>query len=425
MAARVVRAALVSLLGCGASEADGDDSALDAVSLAESSLAVCEGDDSSSVAAALAVAAANELGRWDALSDFQLVNGRLQLSPNGERRCEGWPHDSPGGCENIRAVLALQQDTTAMVPGHDPASLRGKLSAWYKSEQSVLSASRTQKDREPRDAVLPGMYALAIRHSGRYMAVAGGQVQGSALVQQQNYESWDDRYHWYINHGSAGAAYEVVNRRSGMCLDLETPSNPTTGLVQQRCSGAPTQRFTFRATADGRYLMLTVYGKAVEIPSASRFAGARFAQGSSASSAAHRQLSLSPIVAGEPHVLTFSNVTGDGPCGDYYWYDITQPNGQPLREPAVAFEQLIFAGGKTSPTAADPNPFLAQQAGGHRVAIAPAYGLNAMPETSAEACSPACLEFSLQSISGQCCSCNGETRTYRRSAWSSTTYLCQ
>src|SRR6187431_2370095 len=79
MAARVVRAALVSLLGCGASEADGDDSALDAVSLAESSLAVCEGDDSSSVAAALAVAAANELGRWDALSDFQLVNGRLQL----------------------------------------------------------------------------------------------------------------------------------------------------------------------------------------------------------------------------------------------------------------------------------------------------------------------------------------------------------
>jgi hypothetical protein len=306
MGARVMPVALVSLLGCGADEVGGEAGTLDVVGSVEQSLAVCDGDDSNAVAAALAVAVANELGRWDALSDFQLVHGRLQLSPRGERRCESWRSGSSGGCENVRAVLDLQLDATAVVPGHDPASLRGKLSAWYQSQQA-LAASRLPK-----------------------------------------------------------------------------------------------------------------HGKAVEVPS--RATGALSARGPSA--LATSQLSLSPIAAGAPHVLTFSNVTGDGPCGDYYWYDITQPDGQPLPEPANAHELLIFAGGRASPTGTEPNPFISQK-GSARVAIDPAYGLNAMPETSPVACSPACIQFSLQSISGQCCTCNGAAQTYKRSAWSGTTYVCQ
>ena len=564
--------ALALTMGCGADYGPERGAGAEpeaALDSAEQTLAACDGDDSNSVAAALAVAAANELGRWDALSDFQLVNGRLQLSPTGEIRCEGWRNDSPGGCENIRAVLALQLDASAVLPNHDPAALRTKLSTWYRSQQSALAAARMQKTRlekgvfrirsaatarylavdgqgsvqqapaagseaaaaqwnltldgttyelenvatgqcldlaydypgsvrltqracgksstqdfrllstggesyaittkypghallasapanadsfanvtqstfnaaqinqrwvlepygsgphAPISEIQPGVYALGIRHSGRYMGVDGGQMRDGARIEQRTYEAWDDRYNWYINHGSAGSAYEVVNRRSGKCLDLEVPAAAASGLVQRRCSGAPTQRFTFRSTGDGHYLMLTANGKAVEIPYASQTSDARFAQGASATTAAHRQFVLTPVIAGEPHVLTFSEVTEDGPCGNYYWYDITQANGQPLQEPAESYEQLIFAGGKTTLTGIDPNPFISQRVSGNRVAIDPTYGLNAMPGTSSGTCSAACVKFSLQSVAGQCCSCNGVRRTYERSSWSSTTYVCQ
>ena len=166
-------ALLALLVGCGAGYDAEDERELAGEELAdetlvgstEQALTACGGDDSNSVAAALAVAAANELGRWVALSDFQVVSGRLQLSPTGEIRCEGWRNDSPGGCENIRAVLDLQLDASAVIPGHYPANLRAKLSTWYKSQQSVLAALRMMKNRLDK-----GVFRIRSASSSRYLA---------------------------------------------------------------------------------------------------------------------------------------------------------------------------------------------------------------------------------------------------------------
>jgi len=40
-------------------------------------------------------------------------------------------------------------------------------------------------------------------------------------------------------------------------------------------------------------------------------------------------------------------------------------------------------------------------------------------------CPVACTKISSVSVTGQCCTCNGVTKTFVKSAWSGTTFLCQ
>src|SRR5688572_12742084 len=80
----------------------------------EQAVVDCGGDDSNALAASLAVAAANELARWDATADFELRNGKLELSQTGELRCSG-------KCPNIAALLRLQDDVSSVVKNHSPA----------------------------------------------------------------------------------------------------------------------------------------------------------------------------------------------------------------------------------------------------------------------------------------------------------------
>jgi hypothetical protein len=94
--------ALLALLACG-SQQDAEDGTFHAV-LSFDAAKTCHGDelqyDSNSFAASLAVATANELGRWDAVGDFELQDGKLELSVTGELHCGA-------GCANIRALLRL------------------------------------------------------------------------------------------------------------------------------------------------------------------------------------------------------------------------------------------------------------------------------------------------------------------------------
>jgi hypothetical protein len=135
---------------------------------------------------------------------------------------------------------------------------------------------------------------------------------------------------------------------------------------------------------------------------------------------------LTPILAGEPHRLAFSHTTNDAQCGELnFWYDVTQPNGYPLRAPADTYVQLIFAGGKTTMTGTDVNPFIAQQVSGNLVAIDPTYGLNDTGSTTTGSCVAACTKITSTNISGQCCTCSGATKKFVRSTWNANTYLCQ
>jgi len=44
--------------------------------------------------------------------------------------------------------------------------------------------------------------------------------------------------------------------------------------------------------------------------------------------------------------------------------------------------------------------------------------------TFALSCSSACIKISSSNLTGQCCTCNGASKHYARSAWSYTTFLC-
>ncbi len=104
-------------------------------------------DGTNSVMAALAVAAAKELGRWNAGVDFQVNGDRIGLSsgtdskgkPRGRNRCSN-------SCKGIDALLALQNDnaTGVYVQGEtstkkvlvNPSALRSRMKAKLEEQRT-------------------------------------------------------------------------------------------------------------------------------------------------------------------------------------------------------------------------------------------------------------------------------------------------
>jgi hypothetical protein len=564
--------ALLALIACGAQD-DAQDGAWNPV-LSFDAAKVCHGDelqyDSNAFAASLAAATANELGRWDVVGDFELRDGKLELSPTGELHCSA-------GCANIRALLRLQDDAASAVPNHQPLHYRSLLSSWYQEQQAALarlvdsqlsvdkgiyrlrnrqsakylqidlgsmdngavaeqhalpsqpgsdqwrllldhgthqlinarsgkclslntdSASdnvairqktcspqsqiqriayatvdqyysvRTKtgmslrvKDADlaedapivqftwtsgnlseqwslepvgtnalPPDLIADAMYALVAQNSNKAVTFDHAGAAEEALVQQSEYISSDDSFHWYAqrvpdtgNALSAGKKYRFINRQSGKCLDLEAAS-AAGRLVQRTCSDAATQLFMTITTGDGSNVLYSLYGRSIEIEGAAGDDGAALAQGNDGTWASHRQFLLTPVLAAAPARASFSHASSDGPCGDKFWYDIAQPNGQPLSDPGNSFVQLIFAGGRTSAGGADENPFLSQSASG-QVAIDPSAHLLPGAALMNSCIDSAVLFDPTGAAQGRCCrDADGSPGTLIVSSWSPTTYLCQ
>ena len=112
--------------------------------------------------------------------------------------------------------------------------------------------------------------------------------------------------------------------------------------------------------------------------------------------------------------------TAPGGCDQFYWFKATTPTGGALSSSALYSLQhmLVWAD-------ADTNPYINYQVNGPLIGIDPTYGLNQTSSASNGSCSAACLKVSTTSIAGSCCSCGGATKTYKRSSWSPSTYLCQ
>jgi hypothetical protein len=291
------------------------------------------------------------------------------------------------------------------------------------SQQWQLVPVGTEPHIDPL-VVATAVYSVTAKHSGKAIAVDNGSMLDGALIEQGTYSSYDDRFQWYISPVNGG--YQFTNRKSGKCLALASDS-PTAALVQKTCLPESTQTFAFTPIgSNGALVIYTKHGRTLEIVNKSTYNDARIAQGADGGWDDHRFFTLTPIFAGEPHRLTFSHTTNDATCGEYnFWYEITQPNGQSLRAPEDSFVQLMFAGGKETLTGKDINPFIAQQVSGDLVAIDPTYGLNDMGTTTTGSCSAACTKVTTVNVAGQCCSCNGATKVYKRSAWNTSTYLCQ
>jgi hypothetical protein len=125
----------------------------------------------------------------------------------------------------------------------------------------------------------------------------------------------------------------------------------------------------------------------------------------------------------EYHQLTLIKIAS-GACDKVFTFKATAPDGVTLlKEPAQLRNQLLFVGYNRDLTVS--NPYLAFESTASTVSIDPTMGLNEGDSTSSGSCSAACTMISSTSLVGKCCSCNGVTKTYSRSPWSPSTYLCK
>jgi len=564
--------ALALVYGCGSSEDFTSDDATPELGQAEEALsAACGGDDSNQLAASLAVAIANELGRWDVNTDFSVISGKLELSTTGKLHCGS-------GCKNITALLRLQDDASSVVPNHSPSAYRSKLTSWYAQQKTQLTnmvtdmlnvdegvfqiqfktsgkllapqggstasgaliqqsdqywgntaaqwrvvlngtlrqlinvksglcldlqsnttgatntvqracnGSSTQGFRlaqlssdilSIRSATnqalqiansstanganlvqgtvagtspeqftfMPygggasqvklletatAVYSLKFKHSGMGLAVSSSSLSDGVSVVQQPYSATDDRFHWYVTqlgtsavNGITQTTYQFINRRTGKCLDLAS-SSVGTNLVQRTCSTSYSQRFILTPTGGGHQVAFTLHGYPAGIQNGSMSSGAPLVE-ANVGWQYYNMMYLEPILAGEPHHLTFSHQTTDGPCGKYDWYDITQQNGLALDEPQDTFVQLIFSGGKQSLNGADANPYIAQKVSGDQVAVDPSGYMTGGAGATSGSCLVADIVFDATGgRNGACCiKYTGAAGKLAVSSWSTVTYVCK
>jgi hypothetical protein len=118
----------------------------------------------------------------------------------------------------------------------------------------------------------------------------------------------------------------------------------------------------------------------------------------------------------EEHKLTFQSAT-KGNCDTNFFFKATTTTGAALKYPAQLKNKLIWVDNQ--------NPYVAFQSAGDVISIDPTWGLNEDTTNSAGSCTSACTKISTASVAGACCSCNGATKKFAKSAWNAQTFLCQ
>jgi hypothetical protein len=111
-----------------------------------------------------------------------------------------------------------------------------------------------------------------------------------------------------------------------------------------------------------------------------------------------------------------------GSCETKYFFDVYQANwGSRITdstEQGRLLDNLVFLG-------YPDNRMLNLYTRNGQFSIDPTGGLNEGGTTMSGSCSVACTKYSTTNISGQCCSCNGATYTFKRSAFSTSYYQCK
>jgi hypothetical protein len=276
------------------------------------------------------------------------------------------------------------------------------------------------------------VYSLKFKHSGQGLAVSSSSLSDGVSIVQQPYSATDDRFHWYVTQlGSAYVngvnqlTYQFINRRTGKCLDLES-GNIGTRLIQRTCTTSNTQRFILTPTGGGHQVAFSNHGYPIGIQNGSTSSGAQMVE-ANVGWQYYNMMTFEPILAGEPHKLTFSHQTSDGPCGKYDWYNITQQNGLALDEPEDTFVQLIFSGGKQSLNGTDLNPYIAQKVSYGQVAIDPAGYMTGGTGSISGSCLIADIVYDPTGAKRDACCIkyNGGVGRLKVSTWSASTLMCQ
>jgi hypothetical protein len=135
-----------------------------------------------SVSAAIAVAAAKELHRWQPSTDF-FLNPTLQLTSTGKAQC------SDGACRGTQALLDLQKaaHNTVMLPGGvtlDPAILIGRLQAnWQRQLTCDSRVDNHTGDNCPAEAHKLTLTSTSPGPCDTYFTFSAKTPSGGALSQ--------------------------------------------------------------------------------------------------------------------------------------------------------------------------------------------------------------------------------------------------
>jgi hypothetical protein len=119
----------------------------------------------------------------------------------------------------------------------------------------------------------------------------------------------------------------------------------------------------------------------------------------------------------EAHDLWFwKKAPGTCATDNYFWANLAGTSNT-LNNPERLAYQLYFAG-------YPDNPYLNFRNNGSNVVVDPTVGLTEANTATQGSCIAACAQYSTTSLTGSCCSCNGVTKNYSRSAFSMDMYLC-
>lgn len=209
--------------------------------------------------AALAVASANELGRWNAAKDFvkesTYVRPRVLLSREGLARC------NPSGCPNVSAILQMQDTETSIVARHDPLLLRQYLVAYYDRQVNNGGAApdHTLTYLKKEDDIC-GMRFYYTVSGGGSSGTGGGSGGGSTTS------------------GLSGTS-EFKATSAYKCLDVVAVSyNDGSQIQQYNCSGGANQKFTVEASGGGYRLKANHSGKCLGVANNATYDGAMLEQ---------------------------------------------------------------------------------------------------------------------------------------------------
>lgn len=304
---------------------------------------------------ALAVAAANELGRWD-ISDFVKSGNNIKLSPTGLARCTN-------GCENIQAILSMQDDATKVVPRHDPPLLRQYMVAFYDrqvnwnrsnpvpehtlklaavsddlcglryhfdvSSSASGSTSTTTSTSTSTTSGLSGTTEIKPTSQYRCMDIAGmGQHDGAGVQQYQCSGQGNQKFS--VEH-QGNNNYRIKAVHSGKCLSVvNNATHDGANLEQRTCGSSNSQLFQLNSKGHQLYELRNVNsGKCVDIKSYG-YGDGQGAQLYSCSGGANQTFQMQSLSTGSGGGSSPPPPPGPGP--------------KPKPKPSVLWSHLKFAG---------------------------------------------------------------------------------
>jgi len=399
--------ALLSACGAAESSATNDQPGLEsnnAAQLGDNSAALTMCDDPQydhwRYISALAVAAGNELGRWN-IADFTLNNG-VQLSSSGLARCKN-------GCMNVQTILALQNTGTGVIPRLDSGLLKQYLTGFYTDQVSYQNANGFNEHQ---------------------------LVPASVSTASCGYRYWfRDTLVKYTGTTPVTAAV------SGKCMDIASTADQA-NIIQKACSGATQQAFVVDPVLTGGYrLKNSVSGKCVVNPNV--ISGATLIQQSCQSGQPSQTFGMVDLGNGKFQLKSFvqsssplcvevmNSSTTDGAqlrvvnCNStstaqqFQANVTTQTVDNPNQSTMINF--LRFVGGGTQ------NPYIQFQSNAQQVSIDPTGALvdgGATGQTGSCTAAASAVDSTHQ-IAGKCCTYNGVYGTFQVTAWNPSLYYCK